>query len=253
MKALIVNSGTGTRIGAEAAGHPKCMTPLTEEETIVSRQLRLLQEAGIDEVVMTTGLYAKKLEAYCRALSLSMKLTFVENPVFRSTNYIYSVYLAREYLEGELLFLHGDLVWEEQVLYDLLQGEHAAARPASAQPAPGSRVTVSSLQPVTEKDFKAILRADGSIEKIGVPYVTDSIALQPLYKMDPQDWRIWCEAIEAFCREGKTAVYAEDAFNAVSDSCRILPFDVEGMLCAEVDDPDDHAIVKNRITFRTTD
>ena len=55
MKALILNSGTGSRMGILTSEHPKCMTEVSLTETIVSRQLRMLSEAGIREVVMTTG------------------------------------------------------------------------------------------------------------------------------------------------------------------------------------------------------
>ena len=56
MKALILNSGMGSRMGVLTAEQPKCMTEISGKETILSRQLRQLAEAGIDEVVMTTGL-----------------------------------------------------------------------------------------------------------------------------------------------------------------------------------------------------
>ena len=49
MKALILNSGLGHRMGALTAEHPKCMTEIGSGETILSRQLRLLAEAGIAE------------------------------------------------------------------------------------------------------------------------------------------------------------------------------------------------------------
>ena len=57
MKALILNSGMGSRMGVLTAEQPKCMTEISGKETILSRQLRQLAEAGIDEVVMTTGLF----------------------------------------------------------------------------------------------------------------------------------------------------------------------------------------------------
>ena len=53
MKAVILNSGLGTRMGELTKEHPKCMTEIAPGETIVSRQLRLLSEAGIQEIVMT--------------------------------------------------------------------------------------------------------------------------------------------------------------------------------------------------------
>ena len=66
MKALILNSGMGSRMGDLTSRHPKCMTELQNGETIISRQLRLLAECGITEIVMTTGLFHDVLETYCK-------------------------------------------------------------------------------------------------------------------------------------------------------------------------------------------
>ena len=42
MKALILNSGLGSRMGVLTSEHPKCMTELNSKETILSRQLNML-------------------------------------------------------------------------------------------------------------------------------------------------------------------------------------------------------------------
>ncbi len=57
MKALILNSGMGKRMGPLTSEHPKCMTEISESDTILSRQLKLIAAAGIKEVVMTTGAF----------------------------------------------------------------------------------------------------------------------------------------------------------------------------------------------------
>lgn len=55
MKALILNSGLGSRMGVITNEHPKCMTEICYKNTILSRQLRILVSFGVEEVVMTTG------------------------------------------------------------------------------------------------------------------------------------------------------------------------------------------------------
>ena len=61
MKALILNSGLGSRMGVLTSEHPKCMTEISPRETILSRQLRQLADAGIRDVVITTGLFRDTL------------------------------------------------------------------------------------------------------------------------------------------------------------------------------------------------
>ena len=115
MKALILNSGMGSRMGVLTSEHPKCMTEVSATETILSRQLKQIEDAGIKDVVMTTGLFDSVLTNYCRSQGLNLRFTFVKNPVYKDTNYIYSIYCAREYLDDDIILMHGDLVFENTV------------------------------------------------------------------------------------------------------------------------------------------
>ena len=86
MKALILNSGKGTRMGHFTSEHPKCMTEILAGETILSRQLKLLAKEGITEVVITTGPFADILTNYCYSLELPIDYTFVNNNRYNDTN-----------------------------------------------------------------------------------------------------------------------------------------------------------------------
>ena len=233
MKALILNSGMGSRMGVLTAEQPKCMTEISEKETILSRQLRQLAEAGIDEVVMTTGLFDGILVNYCQSLDLPIRFTFVNNPLYRETNYIYSIYCAREHLDDDIVLMHGDLVFENTVIDALLAGE-------------SSCMAVSSTLPLPEKDFKAVVR-EGRIAKVGVEFFNDAMTAQPLYKLKREDWRIWLDRIVALCESGDVKCYAEKALNEVSDRCDIRLLDVKDQLCSEIDNPEDLAVVSGRL------
>ena len=225
MKALILNSGLGTRMGVLTSEHPKCMTEISHTDTILSRQLKLIAQAGITEVVMTTGYYDSILEEYCESLDLPLHITFVKNPVYDKTNYIYSIYCAREHLDDDIILMHGDLVFENTVFDDVLASNESC-------------MTVSSTLALPEKDFKAVL-TNGRITKVGIEFFENAVAAQPLYKLNKNDWKVWLDRIIEFCESNNTKCYAENAFNEVSESCQIVPLDVQDRLCAEIDNPDD--------------
>ena len=233
MKALILNSGLGSRMGALTSEHPKCMTELNLKETILSRQLRQLAEVGIEEVVMTTGLFDTVLVNYCLSLELPLHYTFVKNPRYAETNYIYSIYCAREYLDDDILLMHGDLVFESEVLDQVMSFQ-------------GSCMTVSSTLPLPEKDFKAQVR-DGKVLRVGVDVFNDAMAAQALYKLEKENWKLWLEEIVAFCESGNVKVYAENALNALEGRANVAALDVQNLLCAEIDNPEDLAIVSAKL------
>lgn len=234
MQALILNSGLGHRMGLLTSEHPKCMTEVNPTETILSRQLRLIADAGITEVIMTTGYYDGVLVEYCRSLDLPLHFTFVNNPRYAETNYIYSIYCAREHLrDDDIVLMHGDLVFESAVFDDVVNSQCSC-------------MTVSSTLPLPEKDFKAVIH-NGRIGKVGIGFFSDAVAAQPLYKLKREDWNVWLDEICAFCESDNVKCYAENAFNEVSDRCKIRPLDVKGALCAEIDTPEDLAVVTAKL------
>lgn len=233
MKVLILNSGLGHRMGVLTSEHPKCMTEISATETILSRQLKLISDMGIKEVVMTTGYFDQVLVNYCKSLHLHVHITFVNNPLYADTNYIYSIYCAKDYLDDDILLMHGDLVFEASVIEDMI---------AFGQ----SCMKVSSTTALPDKDFKAVVH-DGRVERVGIGFFNDALEAQALYKLNKTDWDVWLDKIIEFCENDNRKCYAENAFNEISDSCAIFAFDAKDRLCSEIDTPEDLAVVKSRL------
>jgi phosphoenolpyruvate phosphomutase len=211
----------GTRMGNLTEHRPKCMTELPSGETILSGQLRQLSAAGVSKVIMATGFKQDLIVRYCNASHPNTNFVFVFNPIYDQTNYIYSVYLAREYLHDDILILHGDMVLDDALISDMLKEKRNC-------------MSVSFVRPLPEKDFKAVIK-NGRIHKVGVEFFEDAVYAQPVYKLDKNEWEIWLQNIEKFCLEGNTGCYAEVAFNEISERMRLYPFDVKDRLCMEVD------------------
>lgn len=229
MKALILNSGMGTRMGVLASNHPKCMTEVSLKETIISRQLKQLAEYGVEEVIITTGPMDSILVNYCQSLELPIQITFVKNPNYKETNYIYSIYCAKNYLDDDIILMHGDIVMENDVLDKVVNSETSC-------------MVVSSSLSLPEKDFKAVVR-DGKVVKVGVEFFNEAMAAAPVYKLLKKDWQLWLDKIVAYCEAGNTKVYAENALNELDGAANITALDVGNLLCAEIDDQKDLAVV----------
>ena len=236
MKALILNSGMGTRMGVLTSEQPKCMTEISSGETILSRQLRMLSDFGIREAVITVGYLGDVLMRYAESLDINIKLTFVENSKYRTTNYIYSIYLAEKELRGEdILLIHGDMVFENSVLEAVIDSEKSV-------------MCVSSSVKLPEKDFKAVLFDDGRVANVGVKMLDrKQVACQPLYKLTAEDFGKWLDAIDRYVETANVTCYAENAFNEISDTMDVYPLDFEDMLCSEIDTAEDLETVSKRL------
>lgn len=233
MKALILNSGIGSRMGKYTRQFPKCMVRLVKEETILERQLRMLCRAGIKEAVITTGFMADRLKHYAASIELPLRLCFVNNDEYDTTNYIYSMYLAEDDLQDDILLLHGDLVFEQNVLENMINCEKSC-------------MAVSTSCALPEKDFKAVLQ-DGRIVRIGIEFFENAVAAQPLYVLRQRLWIKWMKKIEEFYQKGELTCYAENALNQILDKEILYPYDYGNQLCREVDKEEDLLEVRKAI------
>ncbi|MCL1884887.1 MAG: iron-containing alcohol dehydrogenase [Defluviitaleaceae bacterium] len=229
MKALILNSGVGSRM--KNLANCKCLVELADGLTIFDAQIQALLRCGVEDIYITTGSNADILTAYAHKHYPKVQFTFIHNPLFNKTNYIYSIHLTRKLIcDDDVLLLHGDLVFEENVLQDILTFNHSA-------------MIIDSTMPLPEKDFKASIK-DGRIITIGIDVFEDAVYAQPLYKLKSQEWNKWLDEIDSYCHLGMTNVYAENAFNNVSKKINLFPLDILGRQCFEVDNQDDLVFAK---------
>ena len=234
MKAVIFNSGLGHRMGDETKTHHKSMTQLADGETIFHRQIRLLSAEGIKDFIVTTGPFEQQLKDEAATFS-GLNFTFVRNDIYDKTNYIYSMYLARAYMDDDLLFLHGDLVFNRKLVRDLLCCQDPSA------------ATVNFSKALPEKDFKGRVR-DGKLLEVSIHiFDEDCFAFQPLYKMDKATAAAWIAKVEEFIDKGENKCYAENALNEIFPTLNVRAFSYEGYYIDEIDNMDDYARVKQEI------
>jgi choline kinase len=236
MKALILNSGIGKRMGHLCRNNPKCLARLSDNDTILSRQLRILENNGIIDIIMTTGPFQNLIIEYIRQNSPGLNIQFVNNPIYDSTNYIYSIYLAKDKCKGDLLLLHGDMIFDEKVLSELINNPES------------DLVLIDKEAEIPEKDFKGRIINEMVVE-IGVNlFGKDCYTLMPVYKISEAKLAIWLNEIEDFINDGNLSVYAENAFNQVSKKIALKPSYYSNQLCMEVDTPEDLAMAKMKLS-----
>lgn len=236
MKAVIFNSGYGKRMGEFTKTHHKSQAPLKNGETIFERQLRLLSECGVTEFVITTGPFKEQLESCAAKPQFShLNFIFVENPIFDKTNYIYSMYLAKEYLNDDVLLMHGDLVFDKKLLEDVISSTDE------------NLGMVNKAKALPEKDFKARVIDDKIVEVSISIFDDDCFAFQPLYKLNKATLKAWLDKVEEFINNKNDQVYAENALNEIAASLDIKPFSYENYYVDEVDNLDDLARVSSDI------
>ncbi len=221
---IILNSGSGSRMGELTKDLPKCLVELKNGETILSRQISFLTALGIEDIIITTGPFEEKVRSHLEERFPAVRVRYVHNRRYRETNYIYSLLLAGDMIREELLLMHGDMVFVPEALERLMAAEV------------GNRVLVNPHVPLPEKDFKAELK-EGRIRRIGVDtFGPDCVFLLPIYRLTKDAFAKWYGEMKIFEAEKNLQVYAENALNNLLSELVLKPVALDGEFCMEIDD-----------------
>ncbi|MFT3983231.1 MAG: aminotransferase class I/II-fold pyridoxal phosphate-dependent enzyme [Lachnospiraceae bacterium] len=124
MQAIILAAGMGKRLKELTSNATKCMVEVNGK-TMIERALASLDRYALSRIVLVVGYEADKLKAYIETLPVKTPVVFVENTVYNTTNNIYSLYLAKEYmLEEDTLLLESDIIFEDRMLDRLLKNPY---------------------------------------------------------------------------------------------------------------------------------
>ena len=120
MKAIILAAGMGTRLRPITMSVPKCLVPVNSRP-ILEHQLEALMLAGVQDVVLVVGHLAELISGKYGASYGGMNIHYVQNHIYDRTNNIYSLWLAKQHLNSQVLLLEADLVFEPELLQRLVQ------------------------------------------------------------------------------------------------------------------------------------
>lgn len=234
MKAIIFNSGLGSRMAGLTENNPKCMVKLYNGETIFERQIRILSDCGIKDFIITTGPFKEQLYEVADKFQ-NLNFQFVANDDYRNTNYIVSINNANEYLNDDVLLLHGDLVFNKSLVIKLLENKNKSV------------CLYNEEKALPEKDFKGRFKDNKLLEVSVNIFDDDCYAFQPLYKLDKNDLQLWKEKVAEFVEKGNVKVYAENALNEILDRLNIQGMSYKNDYIDEIDNEDDYKRVSREI------
>lgn len=121
MQAMILAAGMGKRLGKFTENQAKCMVKVGGK-TLLERSVDAIKKAGIKRLIIVVGYEADKLIKFIEKNITDIDIVLVHNQVYASTNNIYSLYLARNYLsKDDTILLESDLIYEPQIVSDMVK------------------------------------------------------------------------------------------------------------------------------------
>lgn len=120
MQAIILAAGKGSRLGKHTKENTKCMLELHGEK-LIDYALKSLVKNGVTKVVMVVGYQRDNLMEYLGESAHGATISYVVNEDYDTTNNIYSLYLARDFLlQDDTLLLESDLIFDDNIITNLL-------------------------------------------------------------------------------------------------------------------------------------
>lgn len=113
MQAIILAAGMGKRLGELTQGNTKCMVKVNGIP-LIDRMLTQLSKLALSRVIIVIGYKGENLKNYVGNEYKGLKIEYINNPVYDTTNNIYSLSLAKEELQKEdTLLIESDLIFDD--------------------------------------------------------------------------------------------------------------------------------------------
>ncbi|OCL27615.1 UDP-N-acetylglucosamine pyrophosphorylase [Orenia metallireducens] len=213
MKAVILAAGVGSRLGRP---YPKSLSKLPDGETILGRQIRILRKYGVNEIIIVVG-FKKSL-----IMENFPQVYYKYNPIYYITNTAKSLLHGIEDVKEDVIWLNGDVIFDEEVLEKVIKTK-------------GNLVAVNSVQ-CGEEEVKYRIDEGGylsSISKTVKDAEGEAIGINKISKAD-------IDKFKESLKECQDDDYFEKGIeNIIQDNVKFKILDVSQYRCIEVDFQED--------------
>ena len=234
-------AGQATRLRPLTNDCPKCLLPVGEE-TILSRAIRILASRGLKQFTVVDGFRGDLIRQALTSAFPDLDFTFVRNDDFTTTNNAWSLMLACEAGVGDVpvFLLDSDILFDAEVIDRILEGG-----------AP-NRLGLRTTGDVGEEEMKVRLDSQGRVADLSKVMKPASAAGESvgLEVFSAQAMQALAEILERRMKaEDRVNEYYEASFvELIESGVDILPVDLAGLRCMEIDTLEDLELARREFT-----
>lgn len=203
--ALLLAAGAGSRLFPLTQNFPKCLT-LVHDKSILERLINNLKSQGFKRLVIVTGHKKECIMDYLGEKSGDICIEYIHSPLYKTTNNIYSLWIARNIINEPFVLFESDLVLNSTLLDDMVYPDRMAI--ALMQPwLNGTTVSINKVNMVT-KFHKGTTDSYSDIR-----YKTVNI-----YSFSLLSWQAIVKRLNQYITEGNVNCYYETVFAEMIDN-----------------------------------
>jgi choline kinase len=227
MNAVILDAGESKRLRPLTNLKPKCLLRLNSK-TVLEHQLINLKKSGIKNVTIVVGYRANQIFKEIEKKDFDLEIEFIQNPIYHKTNTVYSLWLARERIKDDFLYLNGDVVFHREVLERLLETHYDTCIAVEKKHVGKEEVKVQLTKDNVKAIGKDIEPSKAHGEFIGIA------------KFSKKFNRLFVDKLNEVVEEGKINEFFEVALDRALRSYDVYAVDVSDLPCIEVDTSEDY-------------
>ncbi|MEL7649900.1 MAG: phosphocholine cytidylyltransferase family protein [Sedimentibacter sp.] len=192
MKIILLAAGLGSRLKPLTDNCPKSLLHILDNKSVIERTIDMINSCCQCEIVVVTGYKRHKLNDVLLKYS---NCTLVNNPFYRVTNSIASLWFAKDHLSDDVIIFNADVIISDKLLKVILETKTKAAVFYD------SSIGMEADYKVAEQNGKVIVMSDElkdfSGEYVGVTKLNKESALQLKNKVESMiDDELYCEWYE---------------------------------------------------------
>lgn len=221
MQAVILAGGVGSRLDSLTQGKPKCLAEIGGRPLIL-HQLEALADYGAGPVLIVVGHRQELIREVVEA-----RAEYIVNERYRETNSLYSLWLAREWVQGPFLLLNSDLFFDPEILARVLEE-------------PRSLLAYDSTSSRGREQTKVVIR-ERRVVDLGKDLPLSSARGESLglLKFDAEGAQALFAATAELLQQGAEQAWAIEGTRAACRTVNIYGVNVAGLPWVEIDFPYD--------------
>jgi choline kinase len=224
MDVLILAAGVGSRLQLDT---PKCLIEVGGK-SLLQHQLDALDAHGAERVTLVLGYQQDRVRA-----AAADRAHVLTSDCFERTNSLYSFWLARRAIEGDVLVMNSDVLFDPEILSDLLAVEGSALAYDSTSGTDEEHMKVRARRGRLLRMSKNMAPMYAHGENLGLVHLSAPAA------------RAAFSAADRLVRQGRTNEWVGAAFTEIAAQHRISCCDVAGQPWIEIDSMEDLQWARN--------
>ncbi len=200
--ALLLAAGIGHRLQPLTNNKPKCLTKVNDKE-ILAHLVHSLHLYNFRRLIVVVGYLEQSIRKFLDRIAGNLTIEYIVSPKYRTTNNIYSLWMARNEIHSPFLLFESDLVFAPALLKNMLYPD----RMAISHILPWMNGTTITTNPDLPHNVIAFNLNSLSTNTHDITYKTVNI-----YSFSRQTWKRVAKRLDNFISAGKVNDYYETVF-----------------------------------------